>query len=63
MALIEHLEHEGWEEFFQDMFRYAHDYSDEEIAEIYRMVDRRLMQKGIISKPPPPPNLESTPGA
>ena len=23
MALIENLEHEGWEEFFRDSFRYA----------------------------------------
>ena len=25
MALIEHLEHDGWEEFFRDMFRYTLD--------------------------------------
>ena len=31
----------------------AHGHSDEEIAEIYRMIDRWLMQEGIISRPLP----------
>ena len=47
---------------FED-WMHAHGHSDEEIAEIYGMIDRWLMQKGIISKPPPLPNLESAPGA
>ena len=47
---------------FED-WMHAHGHSDEEIAEIYGVVDRWLMQKGIISKPSPLPNLESPPGA
>ena len=39
---------------FED-WMHAHGHSDEEIAEIYRMIDRWLVQKGIISKPSPLP--------
>lgn len=39
---------------FED-WMYAHGHSDEEIAETYEMIDRWLMQEGIVSKPPPPP--------
>ena len=34
---------------------YAHGHSDEDIAEIYGLIDRWLMRKGIISKPGPLP--------
>ena len=36
---------------------HAHGRSDEEIAEIYRLIDEWLMQKGIISPPPSAPGL------
>ena len=36
---------------------HAHGRSDEEIAQIYGMIDQWLMQKGIISQPPPFPSL------
>ena len=39
---------------FED-WMHAHGHSDEEIAETYRMVDRWLIQEGIISKPGPLP--------
>ena len=40
---------------FEDKMR-AHGHSDEEIAEIYRMIDRWLMLNGITSKQSPLPN-------
>jgi len=39
---------------FED-WMHAHGHSDEEIAEVYRMIDQWLMQKGIIPHPLPPP--------
>ena len=37
---------------FED-WMHAHEHSDEEVAEIYRVIDRWLLQKGIIPKPSP----------
>ena len=39
---------------FED-WMHAHGHSDEEIADIYRAIDRWLLQEGIISKVPPLP--------
>ena len=36
---------------------HAHGHSDEEIAEIYKLIDEWLMQKGIIPPPPSAPSL------
>ena len=41
---------------FED-WMHAHGRSDEEIAEIYQMIDEWLMQKGIIPSPPSAPGL------
>ena len=41
---------------FED-WMYAHGRSDEEIAEIYKLIDEWLMQKGIIPPPPSAPGL------
>ena len=36
---------------------HAHGHSDEEIAEIYKLIDEWLMQKGIVPPPPSAPGL------
>ena len=36
---------------------HAHGRSDEEIAEIYKLIDEWMMQKGVIPPPPPTPGL------
>ena len=41
---------------FED-WMHAHGRSDEEIAEIYQLIDEWLMQKGIIPPPPSAPGL------
>ena len=41
---------------FED-WMHAHGRSDEEIAEIYKLIDEWLMQKGVIPPPPPTPGL------
>ena len=41
---------------FED-WMHAHGRSDEEIAEVYKLIDEWLMQKGVLPKPPAAPGL------
>ena len=41
---------------FED-WMHAHGHSDQEIAEVYRLIDQWLMQKGVIPPPPSDPSL------